>query len=334
MNSFLTDRSPTARTLLALELIQTTPGITAEQLASELGVTDRAARRYVGILREAGISIESSPGRFGGYRLGRGLKLPPLSFTAEEAVAIVMAALNGHHDLTRPGDSVAAAVAKVMRALPEPVAARAESLRRSATPAPDRSAARPDAAITTSLIEAVERSRAIRIAYCPESGSQAEFEVEPWAVVVRHGRWYLLCRSTRADAVRAYRVDRVTAVESTTRPFVPPPGLDAVRALEEHLASGWNYEADIIIEATVEELGQQVPRALGRLEPATHTTTRLRGSTSNPAWYVEQLACLRAPFRILGSDEIRAAASHLGVRLMEAADPQQVDAGPRPRPEV
>ena len=47
--------SPTARALLALEAIQNVPGITAQQLGDRLGVTERAARRYVAILREAGI---------------------------------------------------------------------------------------------------------------------------------------------------------------------------------------------------------------------------------------------------------------------------------------
>jgi len=47
--------SPTARALLALELVQSSPGITADRLAGKLGVSERAARRYVGILREAGI---------------------------------------------------------------------------------------------------------------------------------------------------------------------------------------------------------------------------------------------------------------------------------------
>ena len=56
------DESPTARALLALELIQDSPGVTAERLADKLGVSDRAARRYVGILREAGIPMESVRG--------------------------------------------------------------------------------------------------------------------------------------------------------------------------------------------------------------------------------------------------------------------------------
>ena len=47
------DTSPTARALLVLELVQGSPGITADRLAPTLGVCDLAARRYVGIRREA-----------------------------------------------------------------------------------------------------------------------------------------------------------------------------------------------------------------------------------------------------------------------------------------
>lgn len=65
------DLSPTARALRVLEILQTRPGATADELAQRLGVTERAARRYVGILREAGIPVESARGRHGGYRLGR-----------------------------------------------------------------------------------------------------------------------------------------------------------------------------------------------------------------------------------------------------------------------
>jgi predicted DNA-binding transcriptional regulator YafY len=51
-----------------MEILQTRPGATAGELAAGLGVTERAARRYVGILREAGIPVESARGPYGGYR--------------------------------------------------------------------------------------------------------------------------------------------------------------------------------------------------------------------------------------------------------------------------
>lgn len=63
------ESSPTSRALLALEALQETPGITADRLGRRLGVTSRAARRYVEILREADIPVESVRGPDGAERL-------------------------------------------------------------------------------------------------------------------------------------------------------------------------------------------------------------------------------------------------------------------------
>ena len=314
------DVSPTARALLALELMQSNPGITADRLGDKLGVSERAARRYVGILREAGIPIESVRGPYGGYRVGRGLRLPPLMFSATEALGLVMAVLDGHHEASDPTDPVGSALGKIVRALPEPVAAQAEAVRRSAAPAPDRAAARPDPATTTALVQACSDRRRVRIDYRTEAGSEWLIDVDPWAIVVRHGRWYLLCRSHSADARRAYRIDRVRGVEVLDDSFNPPADLDPVAMLEEHLAVGWEYDAQVIIDAPVEAVTRCVPRTLGLLEPLDAETTRLAGSTSNPAWYAVQLAAIPAPYRIVGCPELQEAARVLGQRLLAAGE--------------
>jgi predicted DNA-binding transcriptional regulator YafY len=310
--------SPTARALLALELIQASPGITADRLAGKLGVTERAARRYVGILREAGIPVESARGPYGGYRLGRGLRLPPLVFGAAEALGVVMAVLDGHHDAADPADLVGSALGKIVRALPEPVAAQAESVRRATAPAPDRAAVRPDPETTTALVRACSTHRRVRLGYRSEAGSEWAGEVDPWAVVVRHGRWYLLCHSHIADARRAYRIDRVRGVEVLDGTFSPPVDLDPVAVLEDHLAVGWEYEAEVVIDAPVETLARCVSRALGKLERIDAETTRLVGSTGNPVWYVERLATIPASFRIVRCPELQDAARVLGRRLLAA----------------
>ena len=312
--------SPTARALLALELLQGSPGITADRLADKLGVSERAARRYVGILREAGIPIESARGPHGGYRVGRGLRLPPLVFSGAEALGLVMAVLDGHHDASDPTDPVGSALGKILRALPEPVAAQAEAVRRTTAPAPDRAAARPDPATTAALVEACSGHRRVRLGYRSEAGAEWDVEVEPWAVVVRHGRWYLLCRSPRTDARRAYRVDRVRRVRVLDELFSPPADLDPVAVLEEHLAVGWEYDAEVIIHAPVETVVRCLPRAAGRLEPLDAGTCRLVGSTSNPIWYAEQLALIPASYRIVKCPEIQEAARALGQRLLAATE--------------
>jgi predicted DNA-binding transcriptional regulator YafY len=314
------DTSPTARSLLTLELVQGSPGITADRIADKLGVTERAARRYVGILREAGIPIESARGPYGGYRLGRGLRLPPLVFSATEALGLVMAVLDGHHDAGDPTDPVGSALGKIVRALPEPVAAQAEAVRRATAPAPDRAAARPDPATTTVLVQACSDRRRVRLDYRSEAGSEWVMDVDPWAVVVRHGRWYLLCRSVAKDAVRAYRIDRVRAAEILDDAVNPPADLDPVALLEEHLAVGWEYDVEVVIDAPFETVAPCVRRALGRLEPIDAGSARLVGSTSNPGWYAEQLGAIPAPYRIVRGPELRSAAGVLGRRLLAASE--------------
>lgn len=315
----VTETSPTSRALLALELIQGSPGITADRLADKLGVTERAARRYVGILREAGIPVESVRGPYGGYRVGRGVRLPPLMFTATEALGLVMAVLDGHHDVSDPADPVGAGIGKIVRALPERVAAQIEAVRRTTAPAPDRAAARPDPATTSALVQACSNRRRVRIGYRSEAGSEWEMEVDPWAVVVRHGRWYLLCHSHAADARRAYRVDRVRDVEVLDSTFAAPDDLDPVAVLEEHLAVGWEYEVEVVIEAPLATVRWYVPRELGNLEPVGEGTTRLVGSTGNPAWYAEHLARVPAPYRIVRCPELRDAVRAVGERMLDAA---------------
>ncbi|MEV3930615.1 MULTISPECIES: YafY family protein [unclassified Streptomyces] len=320
------DLSPTARALRALEILQARPGVTAGELAVRLGVTERAARRYIGILREAGVPVESARGPHGGYRLGRGARLPPVHFTQAEALVLVMAVLDGHPGAVDGDDLVGAALGKVVKALPESVGREAAALREHASAAPDRYAARPDPATTSALVEAAAARRRVLLAYRSESGNESETEADPWAVVVRHGRWYLLCHSHRAGAIRTYRIDRIRAVSQTGEGFDPPDGLDPVAALEENLGMGWEYTTRVAFDAPPAEVGPWIRPPMGRLEPRGDGCV-LIGTTSNPEMYAQEwLARLPFAFRIEGGPELRAAAAALAARLTRAvADPADGD---------
>ncbi|GAA2181179.1 WYL domain-containing protein [Brooklawnia cerclae] len=312
-----TESSPTARALLALEVIQTNPGVSAERLAAALGVTERAARRYVGILREAEIPILSRRGPYGGYTVGRGVRLPPLVFSAIEALGLVMVALDAGRDATDTADPVGSALAKILRALPEAVAAQAYSVRRTARAVPDRHAVRPDAATTAALVEACSARRVVRLGYRSEAGVERVRLIEPWGVVARQRRWYLVCVRVETRAVRTYRLDRVRSVEVTDTGFDLPADLDPVEVLEESLAAGWEYPTRVLIEAPVDEVSW-LPRSIGHLEPVDEHRCRLVGSTSDPAWYAELLAELPVAFRVEQGTELRTAVRVLGQRLLDA----------------
>ncbi|WP_326660506.1 helix-turn-helix transcriptional regulator [Streptomyces canus] len=316
-----TELSPTARALRTLEILQSrTAGVTADELAASLGVTERAARRYVGILREAGIPVHSARGPYGGYRLGRGARLPPVVFTEPEALGLVMAVLDGQPAAADPDadDLVGAALGKVIRALPESVGRQAAALREHASAAPDRHASRPDPALTSTLVAASAVRRRVLVTYRSESGKEWEAEVDPWAVVVRYGRWYLLCHSHHADAIRTYRIDRVRAVRQTTHGFEMPDGLDPVAALEENLGQGWEFPTRVVFDAPMAEVLPSIRPPMGRLEPSGDGCV-LVGSTRNPTMYAQEwLAQLPLAFRVEGGQELRVAVQSLAARFTAA----------------
>ena len=306
--------SPAARALLALEVIQNNPGITAQRLGERLGVTERAARRYVAILREADLPIESVTGPYGGYRVGRGPRLPPLMFTAAEAMGLVMAVLEGHRHAADPVDLVGAALAKILRVLPERVAGPVRDVvgPRStfdASPSPE---------LTAQLVEACTAARRIHLAYRLGESDRA-MEVDPWAVVLRHSYWYLLCWSHTKQARRVLRVDRIVAVSLLPDGFTPPESLDALRVLEEHLSQGWTHPVYVLVDASVSETARWLPRSLGLLE-AEEGRTRLRASTDEPDWYARQLAALPVPFHVISSVELQRAVVGLGRHLVQAGE--------------
>jgi predicted DNA-binding transcriptional regulator YafY len=309
------DLSPTARALRALEVLQTRRGATASELAACLGVTERAARRYVGILREAGIPVESARGPYGGYRLGRGTRLPPVVFTEPEALGLVMAVLDGQPAAADAGDPVGAALGKVIRALPESTGRPAAALREHASAAPDRYSARPDPLTTSALVAAIAARRRVLVTYRSESGSEWAAEVDPWAVVARYGRWYLLCHCHRADATRTYRIDRVRTVQQTAHQFELPDDLEPVAAVEENLGTGWEFPVRVVFHAPLAEVAPWIRPPMGRLE-ASGDGCMLVGSTNNPAMYAQEwLASVPFPFRVDGGPQLRAAVATVASRF-------------------
>ena len=314
----MSDLSPTARALRTMEILQARPHTTAAELAAGLGVTERAARRYVGILREAGITVESVRGPYGGYRLGRGTRLPPVLFTLPEAFGLVMVVLEGQSAIADGEDTVGVALGKVIRALPEGIGRQVAVLREHASTTSSRYSTHPEPAITATLVTAIANRRPVRITYRSTPEREWSGEVDPWAVVIRFGRWYLLCHSHRADAIRTYRIDRMATAEPVDGTFEPPEGLDPLAVVEENLSSGWPFAARVRFDAPREQVAPWVHAAMGRLEPDGGGCL-LTGTTNNPAMYAQEwLARMPFAYRVDGGPELRAATEALMTRLRAA----------------
>lgn len=300
--------NPAGKTLRCLELIQLRPGVRADDLAVQLGISARAVRRHVPTLRAADIPIESSAGRYGGYRLGRGVRMPPLLFSEEEALSLTMTVLNDPAAAADRDDPVSRALTKLIQVLPGRAGEQAALLRSTSVTARAGSRRRPDAGLSGRIVGAVSTRRRVRIGYVSAGGSPLTRLIDPWAIVARAGSWYLLCHDHQVDAVRTYRLDRVRQVDVLDETFTPPADLDPVEITERHLGAGRRYRTRVRFEAPLASVQPLVPAVMGRLTADGDDRCLLTGSTDNPTMYAaEWLASLPFAMRIEGGDELLAA---------------------------
>lgn len=111
------------RLVAILLLLQRRGQVTAAEVAEELEVSERTARRDLEALGMAGMPVYPVRGRGGGWRLAGGGKTDLSGLSVEEARALFLVA-GPHADTTK---EVKAALRKLLRALPEPLRDGAEA---------------------------------------------------------------------------------------------------------------------------------------------------------------------------------------------------------------
>jgi predicted DNA-binding transcriptional regulator YafY len=121
---------PTTRVLAMLELLQARRQLSGAELAAGIGVDQRTVRRYALRLADLGIPVAAERGRYGGYRLLPGYRLPPLMLTDDEAAAVVIGLLAAER-LGQPVAGITPALAKIQRVLPAALSERVAALRQT-----------------------------------------------------------------------------------------------------------------------------------------------------------------------------------------------------------
>jgi predicted DNA-binding transcriptional regulator YafY len=163
---------PLARVLALLDILQMGGTRTQRELSQRLGVDERTVRRYVDHLVDLDVPVESVRGRYGGYRLAPGYRMPPLMLTDAEAVAVLLGLTGVRRAALDPDAAVAveSAEAKVRRVLPRPLAARLSALSAATSYSGDsRSPVTPETGILLAVAGAAVRRQPLAILYTSPS---------------------------------------------------------------------------------------------------------------------------------------------------------------------
>ena len=221
------------RLVATLLFLQARGHVTAAEVAAELEVSVKTARRDLEALSIAGIPVYSQAGRGGGWALVGGARTDLSGLTAAEARTLFLVA--GPSSAVTP--EAKAALRKLVRALPETFRAEAEKAASAIVLDPARWGGKAPStpphleALQQAVIEGVQ----IRLGYTDARGSVTERIVHPLGLVSKGTTWYLV-GDTDAGR-RTFRVWRIRSVELTGEPAVRPPGFDLQRAWDEIVAT-------------------------------------------------------------------------------------------------
>ncbi|MGW4828515.1 helix-turn-helix transcriptional regulator [Amycolatopsis japonica] len=313
---------PIARVLALLEILQSGGTRTVAKLADRLDVDERTVRRYAEHLVDLGIPVRSVRGRYGGYRLAPGYRMPPLMLTDEEALAVLLGLVAGRRAglITTSVAAVESAVAKVRRVLPEALGRRLDALLETADfTAPARKALSAEAEVLLTVAEAARDRRPVALAYLAGHGGASERVVHPYGVVAHSGRWYLTGFDSASGEVRTFRVDRIQSAETRAGTFEAPDGFDpAERVLTALAETPYRHDVSVWIEATPEEIRAVFPPSVATLE-TDGDRVRVRVRAQRLDWIPPLLAALDRPFDIERPAELRDLVGALAARLAERA---------------
>jgi len=325
--------------LALLELLQSGGTRTTAELAGRLGVDERTVRRYVDHLIDLDVPVESVRGRYGGYRLAPGYRLPPLMLNDDEALAVLLGLLAGRQSglLTAAGPASETAAAKIRRVLPGRLARRLDNLLgalafttpsqpgRQSGPGPPGTA--PEAAVLLTMADAVRGHHPVSVRYTAADGRRSERELYPYGLVAHSGRWYVTGADPGIGEDRTLRLDRIASARTLPGSFEPPAGVDPVRRVLDGLATApYRHQVVLHVQGAPAQVRARFPASVAVItEPPPGPDSgagpwlRVELRAEELHWLPPLLASLDLPFVIEQPEELRGLVAALARRLAASA---------------
>lgn len=309
------------RLVATLLFLQSRGRATVSEVALELEVSPRTARRDLEALALAGVPVYSQAGRGGGWSLVGGARTDLSGLNAAEARALFLVAGPG-----AATPEVKAALRKLVRALPETFRASAESAggaviidasdwdRLPVDPPPHLGA------LQQAIVDGVQ----IRLDYAGRDREPGERVVHPLGLVAKRQTWYLIADTDAG--MRTFRVSRVRAVVLTDRPVVRPAGFDLAETWQSVLSTLDERRTPCKVTALADPgivttlqgvLGTRL--SVGEAGHDGRVTLEVRGHSAQVV--AAELAGFADHVEVTAPQMVRTHLAHLGARLTDRYGP-------------
>lgn len=311
------------RLIALLLLLQRRQRVTAAEVAVELEVSERTARRDLEALATAGLPVYSERGRGGGWQLIGGARTDLSGLSADEARALFLVAGPQVH----AAPALRTALRKLAQALPEPMRSPAEGAASRVLVDPARwgearSPSRPHhlGRLEAAVADAVQ----VNLGYKDRAGNESVRVVHPLGLALKGTTWYLLAGT--CEGLRTFKVSRVTSVEPNGKPVERPQGFDLAEAWRQVVRDVDQLRNSAQVEALAEPevMGQlrcifQNRLTVGPPLDSGRVPVRLRGRAL--AAVVFELAGFGRRVEVLSPIEARDQLRDLGAELVDVYCP-------------
>lgn len=200
-----------------LVLLQSRKYVSGEAIAEKFGISIRTVYRDVKALGEQGIPVSFEPAR--GYYIVQGYFLPPVSFTSDEANALLLteSLVRGFADRSIQ-QHYFTALSKVRAILPGQQKEKLERLAKNIRlQVPTR--LNQDFDYLSELQSAISMHQTICLDYKNNKDEVSRRKVEPIGLIFYAFSWHLIGWCQLRSEYRDFKVSRITGLSITTEPF-------------------------------------------------------------------------------------------------------------------
>jgi len=215
--------------------------------------------------------------------------------------------------------ALASARAKLERVFPAKLKSRLRAVDESVALEFTRPATVIDQQVLGLLCGATQERHRVRMAYQSQKEEQTEREFDPYGLVYRAGRWYIVGWCHLRRGLRSFRLDRVVSASSSAVTFERPADFDALAYLKQSITMiPRAHSVEVLLETDLASAQKHLVPYVGTLE-WTGDGVLLRAQADNLDWIARELARLPFDFAVKSPAALRGAVARTAQRLSRLA---------------
>lgn len=296
----------------------------AAELAERLEVSERTIYRDLDALSGSGIPVTSTPGAGGGVELSEDWRTQLSGLTRKELHALATVGEAGALSDLGLLAPLRSAMTKVAVSLPDLQRSAIEHARQRLHVDPSPFFSDREPVIQLELLrEAAWRNRRVRLTYRDFDGKQSRRVVDPYGLVVKADRWYLVAGTRKGPTVfRGGRIERAQLLEES---FDRPASFDLATFWRQWCTRFREKRASFPVRLRLTTAGADTLRTL---RPGTEPIApgEVEVDFEREAIAISQLSFLGGEAEVLAPEDLRARMRTLGeilVGLYRASSPKR-----------